>query len=61
MRWLINYIRQMFCAHMFDERTEYPVINKHFIEGREEPLINDRIRMSMICKKCGYHRSFWRV
>lgn len=57
MRSIINYFRQCLCKHEF----EFDEILCHS-EGdsllgggyRNKPMI------SMLCKKCGYHKSYWK-
>jgi hypothetical protein len=51
MRWLANYFRQVFCAHDF-ERHEVQIVEHAYDE------IPRNIRVSLVCKKCGYHRKF---
>jgi hypothetical protein len=57
MRWLINYIRQCFCKHEF-EYTEVPYEKKYLGEFDELLGTIKNIRVSMICKKCTYHKKF---
>jgi hypothetical protein len=58
MRWLINYIRQCFCKHEFGY-TEVPYEKKYFGEFFDEVITTRKnIRVSMICKKCTYHKKF---
>lgn len=56
MRWLINYIRQCFCKHEF-EKEEIEVLPKN-ISLRNIALYN--IKVSMTCKKCGYHYRYYK-
>ena len=54
MRWLMNYLRQVFCGHHWvteEVRLQYV----HF--GGETT------RISATCSKCGYHRVYdkWRL
>lgn len=53
MRWLFNYFRQVFCKHDFD-------FDESFYEERSDFGSRRGKKISMICKKCGYHRSFWK-
>lgn len=53
MRYLALYLRQCFCRHDF-EREEA------FYRHRGEFQTKDSIRISLLCEKCGYHRSFWK-
>jgi len=50
MRCLINYFRQCFCQHEFE-------FDEVFAKGE---FGGQGIRISMLCKKCGYHRSKWK-
>jgi len=51
MRWLINYIRQCFCKHDFQERS-YSLFKKG-----ETIVIEEIGKMIFLkCKKCGYHK-----
>jgi len=54
MIWLINYFRCMFCKHEF-EKSE-----KAFTVSFDGEVIRDSIKISLLCKKCGYHKSFWK-
>ncbi|OWK34662.1 hypothetical protein [Fimbriiglobus ruber] len=49
MRWLVNYFRQCFCKHEFEREEGY--CKGNFQSG---------VRISLLCTKCGYHRSFWK-
>nr|DAN98300.1 MAG TPA: Tat pathway signal sequence domain family protein [Caudoviricetes sp.] len=54
MRWLVNYIRQIFCKHdfVFDEGwAEKTSDSGSFRKG---------IKVSCYCKKCSYHKSWWK-
>ena len=55
MRWLANYIRQIFCAHNYekDECDNVKIVDS--LHG-----LTKGTRVSMICTKCGYHKSFWK-
>ena len=55
MTWLIWKIRSWFCQHDFvmDERR-YEISNTY------GEMIKDSIRVSAICKKCSFNRSFWK-
>jgi len=54
MRWLINYVRQCFCKHDFKSEELWHSHTSDFGYSREGPKI------SLLCKKCGYHKSFWK-
>lgn len=53
MRWLINYIRSCFCKHDLKFEEEW-------CERKSD--LGDRCgdKVSVTCKKCGYHKSYWK-
>lgn len=53
MRWLMNYLRQTFCKHEFDKTEEFCNYAGEF-RDQSGP------KVSLLCRKCGYHRCFWR-
>lgn len=52
---LIQYIRSMFCKHelVFEEK------HTEDYYARKE-LKNSGIKVSVTCKKCGYHHNYWK-
>jgi hypothetical protein len=56
MKWLIWTIRSAFCKHDWDF-DEQP---KKLHDGDPKNVIRNGIHVSMLCKKCGWHRSFWK-
>ena len=54
MRTIVQYIRSLFCKHEFVFSEKFKEVS---IAG--EPEISGT-RISMLCKKCGYHKSFWK-
>ena len=50
MRWLVNYLRQIFCQH--DWYIEEWRMKTDFRQGQ---------KVYMRCKKCGYHTRHWKV
>lgn len=54
MRWLMNYLRQCFCRHDF-KTEEHPNVQ---YDGWSWTVTGDRV--SLLCSRCGYHRSFWK-
>lgn len=52
MRWLLNYLRQMFCIHEW----EYDEAHVTFGENKEK----EGTRVFARCKKCGYHETYWK-
>ncbi|OGH75940.1 MAG: hypothetical protein A3A89_00370 [Candidatus Magasanikbacteria bacterium RIFCSPLOWO2_01_FULL_33_34] len=55
MRWLMNYLREVFCKHDW-EREEVKATLKDTYTGDYKT----DIRVSSTCKKCGYHKSYWK-
>ena len=54
MIWLMNYFRQVFCKHEYTyDETEVTVTTSGY--GKKQGL-----KISMLCKKCGYHRNTWK-
>lgn len=52
MKRIIWYIRSCFCKHEFDKcETVY-------IRACQGEIVERKIRVSLICAKCGYHQSF---
>ncbi len=58
MRWLVNYIRSVFCKHDW-EREDFIFRVTRNILGDESG--REGARVSATCKKCGWHRSYWKV
>jgi len=54
MKWLINYFKECFCNHDFNYEEKYYVEKSDFCGSRE----GDKV--SVTCKKCGYHKSYWK-
>lgn len=52
---LINYLRQCFCKHEFEKTDGF-----HTVRCGTR-VVRDGKRISLLCMKCGYHRSFWEV
>lgn len=52
---IINYIRSLFCKHDFE--YEERNFKKYDLFGE---VVRNGIKASMLCKKCGYHKSFWK-
>jgi RNase P subunit RPR2 len=52
MRALVNYLRQVFCAH--DWLKEEDMYTMRY-EGK---VIDRNTRVSLTCNKCGYHRKY---
>lgn len=53
MRNIINYIRSLFCKHEFTFEEDYYTF-------KNEYKTRDGMKISQLCKKCGYHKSFWK-
>lgn len=54
MRWLSHYLRQCFCIHDFDRKEA------NAVESWDDGNRQSGVRVSLICRKCGYHRAFWK-
>lgn len=53
MRWLIWYIRSLFCSHEFERE-------QMMAKTTTEIRTIQGFRVSATCKKCGWHRSYWK-
>lgn len=54
MTWLFWWIRSWFCKHEFEfSETRYEY------EGTFR--IKTGVKVSALCKKCSFHRVFWKV
>ena len=53
MRWLADYIRQVFCKHDF-EVNEY----SYTVDGTFS--YRQGVKVLLRCKKCGYHKKYWK-
>lgn len=53
MEWIVNYIRRCFCTHDL-------VFESKYCESTSEFGIRKGERISVTCKKCGHHRSYWK-
>ena len=49
MRWLVNYIRQIFCKHEW-EKEEREVTTIYYSYFKKIKMEN--VSVSLICKKC---------
>lgn len=54
MRSLIHYIRSCFCKHEFFY-DEHRIIEEILWEQK-----TIGVKVSATCKKCGYHKSYWK-
>jgi hypothetical protein len=54
MSWLINEIRKCFCKHDFDKYDCYPY--KHYRHCGQSIATR---KITYICNKCGYKKSYW--
>jgi len=50
MRWVVNYIRQVFCKHDFLTEDVY-VSTDYGVSGT---------KVYMRCKNCGYNTNHWK-
>lgn len=53
MRWLANYLRQVFCRH------EFHVIYGEGESVRASGATKQGPMIAKTCRKCGYHTSGW--
>lgn len=55
MRTIINYIRQVFCAHDFK-------FEEGWMQSRGEfgKIVKSCKKISRTCQKCGWHKSYWK-
>lgn len=54
MRWLVWYLRSLFCKHdwKFDEqRTVVKFLGE---------VTKNSVKVSATCKICGWHRAYWK-
>lgn len=56
MRYIIDYIRQIFCKH--DWLIEEMPCQITDYEGK---IMRTGEKVYMRCKKCGYHKRHWKV
>lgn len=58
MRWLMWYIRSIFCNHNwnYDER-DYVKVEK-YDDG--EKFTQRGLKVSATCNTCGWHRNYWK-
>ena len=55
MMHLIWYLRSAFCRHDWDYQES------HMREyGNYSSLTREGIKVSATCKKCGWHRKYWK-
>ena len=54
MRNLISWLRSCFCKHEFEYNEEKYTTK---IEG---DLIKEGLKVARTCKKCGWHKSYWK-
>lgn len=56
MRWLICYIRSLFCKHIFEYHEQNYIIESAY----SHDIIKNDIKVSALCTKCGYHKAYWK-
>jgi RNase P subunit RPR2 len=54
MRWIANYFRQVFCKHDWLLEEGLATSSSEFGKSKQG------VKVSATCKKCGYHRSYWK-
>jgi hypothetical protein len=60
MRWLSSYLQQVFCKHDF-EKSEGLARQQENSSMSGDNSFKEGTKVSLLCKKCGYHRSFWKL
>lgn len=48
------YLRQCFCKHQFEYAEAKATLNKG------DDYSKEGIKVSITCKKCGFHKSYWK-
>lgn len=56
MRCLINYIRQCFCKH----ELKFEEIKWNGIDSETRQLVENNIKVSRTCTRCGWHKSYFK-
>ncbi|RJQ29095.1 hypothetical protein C4565_02420 [Candidatus Parcubacteria bacterium] len=60
MRWIIWYLKSCFCDHSW-EYSEVVAKQQYMIQPVDTDGEKDeKIRSSVRCTKCGWHRSYWK-
>jgi len=54
MRYIANYFRQVFCKHRWAIEEVHHELNGPIIK-------RSGIKIFMHCRKCEYHKSYWKV
>lgn len=54
MRFLLNYVRQIFCKHDWLVEEKYCTNSSDFGDSKSG------IKVYMRCKKCCYHKRHWK-
>lgn len=60
MRNFIQYLRECFCKHEFEYEEGRCVIRGDgwFVSDTEK--VREGIKVSVTCKKCSYHKKYWK-
>ena len=54
LRWTVWYIRSIFCKHDWERKEEtIKILDSGFWNHYQ-------MRVSATCKKCGWHRAYWK-
>jgi hypothetical protein len=54
MKFLIDYFTQLFCTHAFEYDEQF------YKETDSFGGYKTGIRVSVTCKHCAYHKSYWK-
>jgi len=55
MRWLVNYLRSVFCKHDWEKEN-----GSYQITSDSGHVRRSGMKVSATCKKCGWHKSYWK-
>lgn len=54
MRSIINYLRSLFCKHDFTYEEKHCTVTSDLGSSKAG------LKVSRTCKKCGWHKSYWK-
>lgn len=55
MRWIVWYLRSVFCAHEWRDEERWVDATDQYTRMRREG-----VKVSATCRKCGWHRAYWK-